>query len=326
MLDSYKRRIQSHGGTMANALHNQSNNILNHSFKNDISYKNVVINKENVDARYYTNKSNSISGDAVDYLLQFRPNITYPIGTYVSIANNSNVREDWLIVANSDDVMFPKANILKCNYNLKWISNKRIIEYKSVLRSKGSINGVSSNSFMSTIDGSLSIWLPFNNDTKLIDYKTRFLITYNDVNPQCYLVTNIEDVKDFGLTKLTVKRDEISPYDNLELMIADYFHQFPNANIQDDVYSYQLVGADSMTINSKSTYEVNTFLDGEIIETPDVTFSITDNLGKSTDLVTYSTLGNKITINSKGVKCSIVLQVLINDTTIDKTIKIKGLL
>lgn len=325
MLDAYKRKIKSQGGSMANALRNQSNAILNHSFKNDVGYKEVIIDNKNVDARYYTNKSTTITGDSVDYLLQFRPNVTYPVGTYVSIPNNYNVYEDWLIVANSDDVMFPKSNILKCNYDLKWVCDKRIMEYKAVIRSSGD-GGVEFKQYMSLVDGQYAIWLPFNDDTKLIDYKTRFIITYNEKNPQSYIVTDIKDIRDKGLTKLTVTRDEISSYDNLELKIANYYIQFPETNTQVNEFTYQFIGSDTLSINTESTYEFNTLMNGEIIESTNAEFIVTDILGQSTDLVTYSIDGNLIKIRTKGIKGTVIIKAVINDTIIEKIIKIKGLL
>lgn len=329
MLDAYRRRLKNSGGNMANALKKQSSTIMDATFKNSTTYKSVIINNENVDARYYAHKTFSINGDDVDYLLQFRPSIKYPIGTYVSIHSDIDSEyADWIIVDKSDDVMFPKYNILKCNYNLKWIDNNEIKEYPSVLRSinRGNVVGVWSNDYMTVLDSIISIWLPSNEDTYCIKHQTRFLISNNPVKPVSYMVTKVEDALVQGIIKVTLKQDELSVYDNTELMIADYYKVFPKDNFVSGLYTYQIVGVDSITIGSKATYKVNAFYNGEPTDVATVNYTIVDGNEEPTDLVDYNVRENNIDITAKDRRGNIKIKAEIDGTIIYKTIKVKGLL
>ena len=80
MLDLYKKRIQQSGNYMGEALKNQSDMIMNATFTRDIAYRKCYIDNTPVDAKYIVHTYYNISKDAVDYHLQFRPGIHYPIG------------------------------------------------------------------------------------------------------------------------------------------------------------------------------------------------------------------------------------------------------
>lgn len=140
MLEAYKRRLLSQGSHMGDALKNQSDMIMDATFKNDIAYRKCYINGEAVDAKYIVYTYYSISKDAVDYHLQFRPGVHYPIGSYIDIPDDRKVYHRWLIVGRSDEPQFVKYNILKCNWVFKWIVNGKIYECLGVLRDRNSYN------------------------------------------------------------------------------------------------------------------------------------------------------------------------------------------
>ena len=82
----------------------------------------------------------TISKDAVDYHLQFRPGVHYPIGTYIDVPDDVGEYHTWLIVARSDEPQFVKYNILKCNWTFKWMDGEIVRECLGVLRSRNSYN------------------------------------------------------------------------------------------------------------------------------------------------------------------------------------------
>lgn len=139
-MDLYRKRLTAQGRYMGEVLKNQSDVIMNETFTNDIAYRLCYIDGKPVDAKYIVYTYYSISSDAVDYHLQFRPGVHYPIGTYVDIPDDTNTYNRWLIVGRSDEPQFVKYNILKCNWTFKWISNGIIYECLGVTRFRHSYN------------------------------------------------------------------------------------------------------------------------------------------------------------------------------------------
>lgn len=53
----------------------------------------------------------------------------------------------------------------------------------------------------------------------------RFMITHNQINPKCYMVSKVDDTTPAGLVKLTFKQDEYNPKrDNPNLFLCDYYN------------------------------------------------------------------------------------------------------
>lgn len=140
MLELYRKRLAVQGEYMGEALKKQSDMIMDATFNRDIAYRLCYIDGKPVDAKYIVYTYYSISKDAVDYHLQFRPGVHYPIGSYVDIPDDTNTYNRWLIVGRSDEPQFPKYNILKCNWTFKWIVDGQIYECLGVLRKRNSYN------------------------------------------------------------------------------------------------------------------------------------------------------------------------------------------
>ena len=213
---------------MGEVLKNQSDLIMNQTFTNDIAYRKCYIDGKPVDAKYITYTYYSISKDFVDYHLQFRPGVHFPMGKYVDIPDDTGTYNRWLIVGRSDEPQFVKYNILKCNWVLKWIIDGEIHECLGVLRSRNSYNsGLWNDYLLSTPENQDSIWLPTNPDTQTVAYNMRFLISDNQINPIAWEVSKIEDLNPQGVIKITMKQDLYDPKkDNNELMIADYWKNY----------------------------------------------------------------------------------------------------
>lgn len=225
MLEKYKKRMALQGQYMGEALKKQSDDIMNATFTNDIQFRKVKINDEYIDAKYITYTYYSISGDNVDYHLQFRPGVHYPIGTYVDVPDDVNEYHRWLIVGRSDEPQFVKYNILKCNWLFKWMDGNVIRECLGVLRKRSSYNSGVWNDFkFTTPENQEQIILPSGDISRTLKYNTRLLISENQINPIAWQVTKIEDVTMPGITYFTLKQDLYDPNrDNAELMIADYY-------------------------------------------------------------------------------------------------------
>lgn len=270
-LSQYKNYLMKHGRNVAEIKKNQSDVIMNRTFKRDPNYKRVYILTRDgwqwEDAKYQVHTTPSILRDSVDYYLQFRPKVHYPIGSYVIIPNDEdfdiNLTEEelinpflqpverrtqwWFIVGRDDARSFVRYSVLKCNYEFKWVWKGRIL---SCFGSTRNANSYTSGRWLDEISASLDnlvyAWLPDvvytygsntlnqlhldNNQT--ITYDQRFMITNNQFDPKCYQVTKIMEMFPQGVIKLSLKQDDFNENrDNVNLGICDYFTNEGNIKV-----------------------------------------------------------------------------------------------
>ena len=131
MLDSYKLRMAAMGGYDGEARRRNSQKIMDASWMRDTATKPVyvkwvdtglpVIDDDDapVYAKYNVKSYHNITGDSVAYLLQFRledlkNRSDIRVGSYVSIRNEVDESEWWLIVHEDDRTQFHQFSILKC--------------------------------------------------------------------------------------------------------------------------------------------------------------------------------------------------------------------
>lgn len=172
MFDRYRDRMMAQGGQMGKALKRQSDMIMDATFTRDIAYKRCYIQDKDfifpeqtvegyrkaksvyagktvydprkmpgfraIDAKYLVNKYYNLSGDTIDYFLQFRPNEhgkneNIRVGAFVFIPDDLGTYNLWLIVARDDRPQFPQFYVLKCDFLAKWhISHEDAIRYEGV--------------------------------------------------------------------------------------------------------------------------------------------------------------------------------------------------
>ena len=144
-ISSYKNYLSSRGNNLAQVKRNQSDVILNNTFTLDPTYKKVyILTKDGwkwEDAKYQFHTAPSISKDAVDYYLQFRPKVHYPVGSYVIVPDDTssdinltsgeiespftqpieNRSQWWLIVGRDEANAYVRYMILKSQSHFKII-------------------------------------------------------------------------------------------------------------------------------------------------------------------------------------------------------------
>ena len=172
--DMYQLILNTKGKNLSQVRKYNSALVMNATFTGDIGYKQVyILSKEEgwkyEDAKYSKHATPSILKDAVDYYLQFRPYIHYPIGTYVFIPDdedneigfedfipedpfkdeNFDVNKLWIIVGRNDARQFVRYNIIKCNWNFRWVA--RINGENKILNVWGSVRNANSQ-----------VWLTIN--------------------------------------------------------------------------------------------------------------------------------------------------------------------
>ena len=249
--DMYQSMLNIKGSNLSQVRQYNSAMVLNATFTGDIGYKRVYILDRNEgwkyeDAKYSKHATPSILKDAVDYYLQFRPCIHYPVGTYVFIPNdedyeigfedyepidpfkdeNFDVDKLWMIVGRNDANEFVRYNIIKCNWNFRWIArmngeNKIFNIWGAVRNANSYTSGVWAADYSTALDNVTNAWIP---DTYLL-YEHRFMLTHNKLDPKVYAVTKVQDLVPQGIIKLTLKQDELDETrDNVDLMVCNYYN------------------------------------------------------------------------------------------------------
>lgn len=160
--NQYKNYLLRHGNNLASIRRKQSDANINQTFLGDPAYKRVyILTKEGwkwEDAKYQFHQAQSIAKDNVDFYLQFRPGVHYPIGTYVLVPDDTgpnlnlsieelanpfkqpleNRTQWWLIVDRDNQNAYVRYNILQCNWEFNWIYNGEINRLFAIVRSANS--------------------------------------------------------------------------------------------------------------------------------------------------------------------------------------------
>ena len=257
MFDHYRDRMMTQGGQMGKTLKRQSDAIMDATFHRDIAFRTCYIQDKDVmfpeqtiesyrkaksvyagkseynpkkikgfkpiDAKYLVKSYYSITGDTIDYYLQFRPNAhglnpNIRVGAYVFIPDDLGIYKLWLIVARDDRPQFPQFYVLRCDFLTKWhISEQDIVNYEgahidtgtyfswAVARIQSSYNsGVWTDYLTTSVENQKKLWLPTNSDTQTIIYNEHITISNNPLRRTSWEVTKVIDTEPTGLTKLTL--------------------------------------------------------------------------------------------------------------------------
>lgn len=260
MFEEYRNRMENRGDNVRQANRAQSIKIMEAGFDSSQTYRKVIINDEEVDARVTNGSSTTIRGGSGNYEIMFRDGVYYPAGTYVWIPKMSDMLSDdntepWIIMYNSDDSMFPRHIIRKCNYLLKWKNSKgNIVERWCVFADNQRLmNGERNVDFNKITLSSYStvLYLPCDSETINVSMDKRFLIDHPNIegNPEAWIVRNrnvnskIFDDYD-GVIELAIARHQFNHNtDSKEHMVADYYVDTPiPEDFKDDVrYDLRIV-------------------------------------------------------------------------------------
>lgn len=299
-INEYKTLLSSQGSNLGQIRKNKSDFLMNQTFTGDPEYKKVYILTRDgwkyEDAKYQVHTTPSILKDAVDYYLQFRPKVHYPIGTYVIVPDDtcseinllpgelqnpflqpvSNRTQWWIIVGRTDANTFVRYSILKCNWEFKWIYNRKIKKCYGCIRNANSYtSGKWTDEYSSSLDNQTAAWIPDTyytygdtlesfglDDTRTIMHEQRFLLSNNILDPKIYQVTKVVDLTPQGIIKLSIKQDEFNAKrDNLEFGICDYYANngevrvdIPEDIISDETHVSKII---KMEINSDGELDVS---------------------------------------------------------------------
>lgn len=263
-ITSYKKYLSSRGTTLGQVKRTQSDVVMNNTFTLDPTYKKVyILTKDGwkwEDAKYQFHSAPSISKDAVDYYLQFRPKVHYPIGSYVIVPDDTSPEinldaskgefsnpfaqpiekrtQIWIIVGRDDANAYVRYMILKCDWEFRWVYKGKLMTCWACSKNANSYtSGKWNDEISASLDDLTQSWLPdtYNVygdkledfhlcDTRTIMHGQRFFMSNNNLDPKIYEVTKIKDINPQGIVKLSIKQDELNEKrDNIELRVCDYY-------------------------------------------------------------------------------------------------------
>lgn len=148
----------------------------------------------------------------------------------------------WLICERSDSRQTVQYLVLQINWNFKWVvgygDQKKILNCWGCIRNASSYtSGIWRDFRIDSLDNITRGIVPdvYNLygdnitvfdlcDTRTITHQIRMMITNNDIHPNCYMVSKVDDTTPTGLINLTFKQDDYNPKrDNIPLKVCDYY-------------------------------------------------------------------------------------------------------
>ena len=302
MLDSYRLRMNTLGLNEGEARRRNSQKIMDASWVRDAATKPVYIkwvdsgipfiedNDTPVYAKFNVKSYHNITGDEVAYLLQVRlddlknnPNIK--VGSYVQIRNEMDEPEWWIITHFDDRTQFRQFSILKCLWTYKWVSVKdghRVIhQCLGAPRNQSSYNSGEWLDYIFSVPENQHIaMLPTNDDTRTIQYATRFLISDPARRPAiAWKVSKISSSLNGDVTKFTMTQEQFNEVkDNADLMIANYYQsavepEAPEMEETPTVSDFDIVYSGQPAVRAGGGYKKFTLkarIDGELVDATSV--------------------------------------------------------
>lgn len=238
MFEDYKNKIGVIGSNIRTANRKSSIQIMEYGFNDSQSYRQVFIDDEPYDARVISDSKTTVRGGNGNYVIQFRDNFNPPAGTYVDIPDINGDLFTWLILYESDSILFPKHIIKKCNYYLKWKNRKdEIVERWAVFNDNTKImdgDRKYNNNKITLPYYSTSLILPCDYETINLLPEQRFLIDHENKEgyPDAWIINNKNVIsKRFtgyeGVVEISIEKHQFNfDTDNADLMVADYYKYY----------------------------------------------------------------------------------------------------
>lgn len=223
-IDMYKVRLNAQKGkTIAQQKRDNSEMVVLHTWYNDPEVVHMYLYKHKEgtygadyeligeeDAKYIHKEVQEFGSQSTAYYVQFKPRVSYPIGTYMRIPDENGDLQWWIIVNKSKDLQFNYYDILQCNFTVKWIYNNKIYQCLSVVRSVNSYSsGIKSKaSLMYLTDNRCKMIMPTDEVSQCLSYDIRVVISSDRSVPFVWKTTKIEELTPTGISQFTLSQDK----------------------------------------------------------------------------------------------------------------------
>lgn len=224
--DSYRSRINAHGGNKRGAALQKEFRFLMEKIPGSLSYHNAVIDGEQRELAI-------IDSDNLDTkTLCSMPGEDLPHGGLVEWMDNR-----WLIIErDANNEVYTKAKMRQCNYLLRWIADDGSIVERWCIVEDGTkyLTGeYSDNDFIITRgDSRIALIIAKDRYTIRLNRDDRFLIDdYASPNVLAYRLTKPFKLggsyDNRGILSFVLQECNTEDTDNFELNIANYYDHFP---------------------------------------------------------------------------------------------------
>lgn len=229
----YKRRMEIKGKTPIERNFNNKLREFRKYFNETLNKYEVIINDKRIAELVIQDHSQSNNKDLSDdkYIIA-------PLETEISVGDY--IKWDgvhWLVFSEEHKTIqtHQQAKIKTSNECIKWIRNGEIVNngigWYSYSQSQTLYTmGVKDTKMMSVPDSNFTIYMQNNPDTRDLRMGERIF-----VGRRVYKINFIDDVSREGLINYLLSEDTISPYDNEEKGIADYYKYYDK---EDDVTNH----------------------------------------------------------------------------------------
>lgn len=241
MSNLFLKRMSLFNNEVSTKINNDSNLLMTKNFSHDGAYKKAILydwnmkRLDDIDIKYQYSQNYTINKDQVEHLVQFPP-LYHPeqiykhgdglerLGFFLDIPDDTGKYYKWLVLGRNDSLKFTRYNILKCNWVFKYVNNGKVYEQLGVLRDRNNYNsGVWSDGFVTSVENQAMFIVPTNDNTELIDYGMRFMLSDNKKKPLVYEVTKRTDTFPLGIQKIILSQDHYNEEkDDTHLGVCDY--------------------------------------------------------------------------------------------------------
>jgi hypothetical protein len=260
-----------------------------------------------------------------------RPDIK--VGSYVSIPNELDEPEWWLIWHYDDRPQFRQFSILKCTWVYKWTSFKdghRIVhQCLGVTRNQNNYNsGCWLDYTFEVVEQQHVMLMPSNDDTNILTYNTRLLVSnVGRYPPIAWKISKVQPSVVNDTVRFTMTQEQYNAaVDDAEHMIADYRKSYvepelPELEEAPTVSDLEITYSGKPTVRAGGGYKkfrLKARIDDKLVDTSDdvewsVDFggkedklecSVEDNIFKVKCVNDYSLIGQTFTLTAESARSS----------------------
>jgi hypothetical protein len=212
--DNYRTRLGWSGTSDENAFSNSTTHMINAQFDRSPSYMNVAFNGVNTDIRLL--RDSKTPDNPHIKRTMFKPGTIIQEGS-IGVINGDN----WLVFESSKHPIYPTAQILQCNENMKWQDlNGTIYQYPCVITENKKEFFLKDDKFMEMTTFQTKVYTPYNTDLSSVKAGLRVLF-----GNSAYLILGCDSSSHvfdgYGLLIFSVDLTRINPSDDFVNKIAD---------------------------------------------------------------------------------------------------------
>lgn len=159
-------------------------------------------------------------GSDVDFYIQFRPGIFYPVGSYVDTLdiypdeNGNETWTTWLLTNRADDQQFTLYNALPCNYLFRFVNKNKLYQSLGVVRSLNSYSsGLSPKASTILVPNDMkSLWIPSDSCSMVLYYNKRVIVSDpRRMPPLTWSISKVDDMSSPGVSKYALVQAAFNP-------------------------------------------------------------------------------------------------------------------